>query len=27
MQLMCFNCNDGRHWNGGTCLHLTPPAG
>jgi len=27
MQLMCFNCNDGRHWNGGTCPHLTPPAG
>lgn len=22
-QVLCFNCNDGKHWNGGVCPHHT----
>lgn len=23
-RLLCFNCNCGRHWNGGACPHVSP---
>lgn len=24
-RILCFNCNDARHTNGGTCPHLDTP--